>query len=202
MKNAVVASFALWTALVVIPSALADSFGSETSGSNVVANLNINSSHAGIGTGVNANGTLTERNGGQFKSGFGGRTASNANSITLSGDGALSLANPLNSGNSWNGSSDRGDAVAEVSSNDLSVLSGGIGGRREMASAKTGYFPFAGKRGNSANAGSAKGTINQAATVVALAETPEPGSLFLLGTGLLCMALALFWKSAKRPTES
>jgi hypothetical protein len=38
--------------------------------------------------------------------------------------------------------------------------------------------------------------------VTTLAETPEPGSLFLLGTGLLGLALALFWKSANGSTGS
>jgi hypothetical protein len=202
MKNALVASLALGTALVLIPNALADSFSSKTSGSNVVANLNIDSSHAGIGTGVSENGTLTERNGAQFKSALVGRNANTTNSHALVGDGGLSLDNLLNSGNSWNGNSDRGDGVAEVSSNELSVMSGGKGGRREMAIAGLGRFSFVGKGSNRANAVIPKGTIKEASTVVALAETPEPGSLFLLGTGLLCMALALFWRSARRSTES
>jgi hypothetical protein len=202
MKNAVAVALAMGVALVSIPSALADSFGYKASGSNVVANLNTNPSHTGFGTGVADNGAVTERNGSQVKPGRGGRDANNAGSIVLTGDGGVSLDRLLNSGKSSTERVGKGDAAADAGSNELSLLSGGLGVRKEIGAPGSGHFYFADKGSSHANPGVPKGAISQASTVVALAETPEPGSLFLLGTGLLCMALALFWKSAKRPAES
>jgi hypothetical protein len=202
MKNAVAVALAVGVALVSIPSAVADSFGYKASGSNVVASLNTNPRHTDFGTRAADNIAFTDHNGSQAKSGTGGRDASNAASIVLTGDGGASLDRLLNSGKSATESLGKGDAAADASNNELSLLSGGFSVRKEIGAPGSGHFYFADKGSYHANASLPKGTINQASTVVALAETPEPGSLFLLGTGLLCMALALFWKSAKRPIES
>jgi len=93
------------------------------------------------------------------------------------------------------------DAVEEVSSNDISISSNGFAERREIGAAGSRHFYFADKSSSRGKVGAARGSLNQVASIVTLAETPEPESLFLLGTGLLCMALALFWKSAKRSTQ-
>ena len=95
--------------------------------------------------------------------------------------------------------SDKDDGIAVVSTNDESA-SNGMGVRREIGAPGSGHFVFT--SGTHAKNAIAKGSFNETASMVALVETPEPESLFLLGTGLLCMALAVFWKSAKRPTEN
>ena len=93
-------------------------------------------------------------------------------------------------------------APGNIDSKQLSLLSGGIGERREMGVAGSGHFHLAGKSSSRGDAVDPKATISRAANIVTLAETPEPESLFMLGTGLLCMALVLFWRSAKRSTGS
>jgi len=202
MKNAVAVVLAMGVVLGSVPSALADSLAYKASGSNVVASLNTNPSHAGFGAGVADDSAFTDRNGSQAKSARAGRDAINADSIVLTGDGGASLDRLLNSSKSSTESLGKGDALADAGNNELSLLSGGFGARKEIGAPGSRHFYFADKGGYRANTSVPKGTISQASTVVALAETPEPGSLFLLGTGLLCMALALFWKSAKRPVES
>jgi hypothetical protein len=193
MKNLVVV-LALGAALTLIPSAKADSFGSNASGSNAVSNLKIDAGQAAAGAAVGSSGKVALRGAAQT-----GTVVSSRAAVT---GGGYSLESLLNSRGGSVMSSDKADAVEEISSNDLSAMSGGLGGRKGLAVAGAGRFSFASKAVLRSTASVPKGVISQAATAVALAETPEPGSLFLLGTGLLCMALALFWKSAKRTTES
>jgi hypothetical protein len=92
--------------------------------------------------------------------------------------------------------------LVDISGDELSLLSGGFSARDKAGTAGNGSFYFADKGNYHANNEITKGANELVATAITLTETPEPGSLFLLGTGLLLLALVLFWKSAKRPTGS
>ena len=115
-------------------------------------------------------------------------------------DGAV-FFDRLLQGETKGGQQDSYGTLVDLNGQELVLLSG-IDGAGTKSAGKNGEFYFADRgtyhvsnelqRGN--------GTIRSNTT--ALTVTPEPGSLFLLGTGLLGLALVLFWKAAKRPTGS
>jgi hypothetical protein len=172
MRNLIVASLALGAVCAFIPSALADSFGYQASGSIVAAGSTFGANSAGFNPGIS----------------------------TLSKDGGIPFANPFNPGKFGDGSSAVADAFVEIRGNQLNLLSSQFGGYK-TAGRGNGPSYYAGGSFSVGNEISI-GNSELAAETATLAATPEPGSLLLLGTGLLCMALFLFRKSAKDSTES
>jgi len=109
-------------------------------------------------------------------------------------------ATPLDGAYAYGNLLDGGEALVDASGPRITVYSSGHGGK----SAGDGHFVFSDKGtfqgGNGPHGG--PGVPPPGGGDTPLSVTPEPGSLFLLGTGLLGLAMGLFWKSARRPANS
>lgn len=210
MKKFVFVALAMGAALAFIPSALADSLGYKSS------SINLNSSAAVDPGSVRFTNQVAE-SGAFAMSGmiatFSDQNAPAAaehpraaaatvgvNALTHSADGGSQFDSLLSFGNAGTGILDRGGVLVDISGRQLTLLTGSYSS--ENRGQNNGHFFFADKGsfhpGNSAS-GNNGSSIGRAP---ALTETPEPGSLILLGTGLLCMALVMFWKSARRPATN
>jgi hypothetical protein len=203
MKNYALASLALAASVAITPFALADSFGYKASDSGVTTSPAFDSGHTGIANGTGISGTISGNHGTSITFGptasevF--NTGSDANSLLLSRDGGSLLDNLLYPGVSRNGIQDSDGVLVDISGYQLSLFSGGVGGIKAQGS---GRFYFADNGSYHANKDIRKGKIELVGSRATLTEAPEPASLFLLGTGLLCMALVLFRQAAKRSIGS
>lgn len=143
MKKYIFAVLAIGAAVAFITSALADSHGYRSSGSNAVASLAIDLGHEGFTNGV-------------AKAG-----------------------------------------ASAVRGNELNLLLSGFSNRGGANSANSGHMILGDKGSARVSNGIARGSSMLMAGTATLAATPESGSLFLLGSGLLGMALVVFRKAAK-----
>lgn len=196
MKKYSLALIALATTLAVAPpSALCDSFGYRTSDSKFGANSNSGAVHGGAPNGIAESGIFTNTE----LAGIGGSTNSGAfghKTVERPITGAFFFDNLLQ-GNKG-GNRDYSGAQLDLNGQQLVLLSGSDNGGQE--SGKSGRFLFADKRTYRVSNELQRGGGLVRSSTTALTVTPEPGSLFLLGTGLLGLALVLFWKAAKRST--
>jgi hypothetical protein len=201
MNKTILVSLALGSVLAYIPTALADSFSYRTNGSNVTGNFALDFGHEGLAKGsaeaaVTTKGDINAYHGAAIASGTG------ADGLRQAGDVGFSIDDVQDRGNSANGVLEAGGALVDLSGNQPNLLFGSLNGSKRGGSQGDGQVLFADKAGTYTNNAIQRGNGNLVAGAATLTATPEPGSLFLLGTGLLCMALALFRKAGRRPTET
>ncbi len=198
-------------ALALIPSVLADSFSYKTSDSNVTSNL-----VSGIGDGGFANGiaehspfttegiagTVAARNGKpiRFSAAVDGGALFDHEGIGRSTYAGSSFDNLLNQSNTVTEILDGGGVLVDLSGKEVNLLFGGFSSdTRHPGKAHINFADRTGPQPANEVPRSHGSLVTGTATLTA---TPEPGSLFLLGTGLLCLALILFRKAAKQSTGS
>jgi hypothetical protein len=212
MKQFALFTLAMGAALAFIPSALADSLGYSSTTPNPSSNVAVDAGSVRFTNQVAESGafamtgmiaTFSNQNSSAVASESHPRAAKaavNNNAFTRTSDSGSQFDSLLNFGNAGTGILDKGGVLVDLSGQQLTLLSGGYSS--DNRAENNGHFFFADKGsfhpGNSVS-GNNGTSIGRAPL---LTETPEPGSLILLGTGLLCMALVLFWKSARRPVAS
>jgi hypothetical protein len=196
MKKYSLAFVMLATTLAVAPpSALCDSFGYRNSDSKFGMTSSFEAAHGSAPNEVAESGIFTNTD----MAGIGGSIYSGAlghKTVESPITGAFFFDNLLQ-GNKG-GRQENPGALIDLSGQQLVLLSGSDD--RGPKSGKTGQFFFADKGTyHVSNELHKSGGLVRSSTT-ALTVTPEPGSLFLLGTGLLGLALVLFWKAAKHTT--
>jgi hypothetical protein len=194
MRRFVCASLALAGAFAITPFAFADSADFTIGGLHAIADPN------------DVSNSPTPNGGGQTGSNPSAdpvmETGMVAGGPTLSSETKFPIEALLNRTGTGVGAEDKRIAVIDLKGDGPFLMAGNSGDRDGMRIAGNRRANLEGKRNLRSAKEVSRGSIGLVGIVTTLAETPEPGSLFLLGTGLLGLALALFWKSAKSSTGS
>ena len=209
MKRFSLAFLALAAALAMAPAALADSWIYTISGSNFTATLELTGTDVGLdpgpgGSSVDAyvitsvTGTFTDPTSTYPIVDTTPVPAPGANAYSLTdADGYLfdNLLYP-----SLNPALDWGGLLLDVNGAGfyLNIFGGAFGSTDGLTAPGNTYYYFADNNDYANNPITAKADAEEAATAT-LTAVPEPGSLFLLGTGVLGLAWVLLRK-ASRPS--
>ena len=207
MKKFSLALFALAVALAISPAAMADTFTYSITGTNFTADLIFLTGPANVANGVAETGAYTVTNVSGWFDINGGPSSSmtdapvvlaatGAKAYNLTDNGAFLFDNLLYPGASGNGILDWGGVLIQVNSTyQINIFGGLFGGSDGNNAPGNGFYYFAD------NGGYHYDDPIYSATGGPALLTPEPGSLFLLGTGLLGLTLVIFRKAGK-PTPN
>ncbi len=198
MKKLWLAVFALAAALAIVPAARADSFNYQIVGVNFSADLTLTTGNGtvsvpGSGSLVDTNAYIVTFVSGSFDIANGPSETFSATPTAPASDGASAYNltsnygflwdNLLYPGNTENAILDYGGILIAFSNGyDLNLFSGSFG----SGAPGDGYFYFADNRNYYSNNPVIDG--NNGPAQDGLTPAPEPGSLFLFGTGLLALA--------------
>ena len=214
MKKFLLAFLALAMGLAVVPNAIAGTWQYTISGSNFTSDLILTTSGSGSTQTITAvQGTFDIA--GNPSVWFGTTSAENANggsanNLTLSSDGQFLFDNQLYTTASGNRILDWGGLLVDINGYELNIFSGASGSGAPLNSyfyfADNGAYHYNDAIPDSKDPGlpalqSNDGTVTLTQVSGDAVVTPEPGSLLLLGTGLLGLALILFRKETKRPAN-
>lgn len=211
MKKSSLALLALAAFFAVDPAARADEWAYSIDGSNFSADLTLFTTPtvAGVATVQSMQGTFQIS--GESAVTFGETSTENAvtaanpnpsaNSLTLSSDGEFLFDNLIYTTATGNNILDWGGLLVDVGGYELNIFSGAFGGSDGTYAPGNTYFYFADNGAYHYDDPISKNDAASVAATATLSEVPEPGSLFLLGTGLFGLALALHRRDMKTPSR-
>jgi PEP-CTERM motif len=187
------------TLAVAPPSALCDSFGNSVSGSRSGSSADSEAVRGSVPRIIADSGIFASSESPALGRSF-TAAAGEPNLVEHPINGAFFFDNLFQKGNKDDGGRDNVGALIDLNGQEIVLISGNNG--ESGSGGKEGQFIFSDKGAYRVSTGLQKGSGTVRTNTTALTVTPEPGSLFLLGTGLLGLALVLFWKASRRPTGS